>query len=90
MMQVFANAVVVIILQHVSAPHQHVLYLKCTQCYMSILSESWKKKRRYEVVLKEKMPSSWWQQDLMFDVLSVIMMMPGRLISSMTFKGILQ
>lgn len=34
-----ANAVVVIILQHISVWNQHLIHLKVTQCYISILSK---------------------------------------------------
>ena len=38
-MDVLANSTVVIILQYVSVPNQHTVYLKLTQCCMSIISQ---------------------------------------------------
>lgn len=36
MMDMLANAMVVIILQHIWVSNQHIVYLKLTQCYISM------------------------------------------------------
>jgi len=42
-MSFLANAVVVIISQYISVSKPHIVYLKFTQCYTSIMSQrSWK------------------------------------------------
>ena len=36
-MEVLSNTMVVIILQYISVSNQHIVHIKLTQCYMSII-----------------------------------------------------
>ena len=58
MLEVLANATVVIILQYIKVSNQHVVHLKLTQCCMSIISQlkkdkSWQSKK-FDWMLKEE------------------------------------
>ena len=43
MIEVLPNDAVVIMLQYIKVPNQHVVYLKLIQCHMSIISQLKKK-----------------------------------------------
>ena len=43
MIEVLANDAVLIMLQYIKVPNQHVVYLKLIQCRMSIISQLKKK-----------------------------------------------
>lgn len=41
-----ALMLMVIVLQNISVSNQHIVYLKCTQCYVSIISQFKKKMKK--------------------------------------------
>lgn len=50
-MELLANATVIIILQYTCVWNQHIIHLKLTQCYMPLISQLKKKKKKMKRIL---------------------------------------